>query len=79
MRITGIFLKKPTYETFTFEIKNYVLSVFIQRDDQAAIPINEAKQQGISLGGQYSAIPLTVPDPGKEHIHVYVEVMIFLH
>jgi hypothetical protein len=71
MLISDIFKKEPTYETFTFEIDGYVISIFIHRDDQAAIPIHEAKQKGVSLGGQYSAIRHTVPEPGKEHIHVY--------
>ncbi|MDD5300062.1 MAG: hypothetical protein PHD65_06175 [Gallionella sp.] len=73
MRISEILKKETPYETFTFEVDGYVISIFIRRDDQVTIPLNEAKQKGISLGGQYSALRHTVPEPGKEHIHVYAK------
>lgn len=58
-------------ETFLLEIDEYIVHIFISRDDTSAILINEAIQKGISFGGKYSGLHHKVPAPGKEHIHVY--------
>lgn len=73
MRISEILKTESPYKRFIFEIDEYIINFFIKSDDESATILNEGRQRGSSLGGQYSAAHHTVPEPGKEHIHVFAK------